>query len=58
MKTAYLASLLAGAVLILVYIFQANYSSLMSPISNVSFLCLSVTAVGSAANALKNTGET
>jgi hypothetical protein len=53
MKTAYLASLLAGAILILVYIFQANYSSLMSPISNVSFLCLSVTAVGSAANALK-----
>ena len=53
MKTAYLASLLVGVVLSLVYIFQANYSSLMSPISNISFLLLSITAVGSAANAMK-----
>jgi len=53
MKTVYLASLLVGAILSLVYIFQASYSSLMSPISNVSFLLLSIAAVGSAANALK-----
>jgi hypothetical protein len=53
MKTAYLASLLVGAILSLVYVFQANYSSLMSPISSTSFLLLSVTAIGSAANALK-----
>jgi hypothetical protein len=53
MKTAYLASLLVGVILILVYIFQANYSSLMSPISNISFLFVSVAAVGSASIALK-----
>jgi hypothetical protein len=53
MKTAYLTSILVGVALILIYIFQANYSSLMSPISNISFLVLSLAAVGSAANALK-----
>lgn len=53
MKTAYLVSILVGVILILIYTFQANYSSLMSPISNISFLVLSLAAVGSAANALK-----
>jgi len=53
MKPAYLASLIVGVVLILIYIFQTNYSSLMSPISSISFLLLSLAAVGSAANALK-----
>ncbi len=53
MKTAYVASILVGVILILVYTFQANYSSLMSPISNIFFLLLSIAAAGSAANALK-----
>jgi len=53
MKPAYLASLVVGVILILVYIFQANYSALMSPISSIFFLLLSVTAAGSAAGALK-----
>jgi hypothetical protein len=53
MKTAYLASLLLGAILSLVYIFQTNYSSLMSLISNSLYLLLSIVAVSSAAFALK-----
>ena len=53
MKRAYSASLLIGMILSLVYIFQASYSSLMSPISNVLFLFLSIAAVSSATIALK-----
>lgn len=53
MKPAYLVSLLVGAVVSLLYVFQASYSSLMAPISNVLFLFLSTAAVGSAATALK-----
>jgi len=53
MKSAYLASLVAGVILSLVYIFQASYSSLMSSISNVLFLFLSFAAVSSAIIALK-----
>jgi len=53
MKTAYLASLLLGAIICLAYIFQANYASLMSLISNSLYLLLSIVAVGSAAIALR-----
>jgi len=53
MKPAYSASLLVGAILSLVYVFQASYSSLMSLISNVLFLFLSIAAVTSATIALK-----
>jgi len=53
MKSAYLASLVVGVILSLAYIFQANYSSLMSLISNALFLFLSGAAVSSATVALK-----
>jgi hypothetical protein len=53
MKTAYVASLLLGIILSLIYIFQASYSSLMEVISNGLFLFLSLSAAGSAAIALK-----
>lgn len=53
MRTPYLASLLVGAILSLVYIFQASYTSLISLVSNASFLVLSIATLGSAAIALK-----
>jgi hypothetical protein len=53
MKLAYSASLSVGAVLILVYAFQASYSSSMSLISNAFFVSLSIAAIGSATIALK-----
>jgi len=53
MKTAYVASLLVGVILSIIYVFQASYSSMMSLISNVLFLVLSSAAVSSATIALK-----
>jgi len=53
MKSAYLASLVVGVVLSLVYILQTSYSSLMSSVSNVLSLILSVAAVSSATIALR-----
>lgn len=53
MRIAYLASLLLGAILSLIYIFQTSYSSIMSPVSNALLLLLSTAALGSAAFALK-----
>lgn len=53
MKTVYLASLLLGVILSLVYVFQASYSPLMSLISDAFSLLLSIAAVGSAVIALR-----
>ena len=52
MRTPYVASLFAGVILSLVYIFQASYTSLMSLVSNASFLVLSIATLSSATFAL------
>jgi hypothetical protein len=53
MRTAYLTSLLIGAMLSLIYIFQTSYSSSMSLISGIFLLASSITALASAAFALR-----